>query len=381
MQGWFITGGADPDQARTVRRVLFAMVAGGLAHTLVCWIAAQLDFFRGGSDVFTRLFLVIWGGHIGFILFTLLGFNRLCRDPSLTLPVIWWSTLVLLVSAYYTDQVRLCVMLLFFAILQTGVFRSRRRDLAWVGAFGVLAYLVIIVLVARWHPEAVDVTAELIQWAAFLMMTLAVVILAGEIGMIRNKLAQRNRDLGDIVDRIQRLAVRDELTGLYNRRYAMERLAKIREMAGRGAFGVVVAYADLDHFKQINDTYGHGFGDDVLRLFARRAGELLSGRDFCARFGGEEFLIVLVKTDLEQARHVLEQLRRNLAAERFDNAPALRVTVSQGLADYTAGEALEDWLARADDALYRAKSQGRNRTVIAHRGRLDGADDVLPVPE
>src|SRR5690606_19799355 len=159
-----------PDQARTVRRALFAMVAGGLAHTLACWIAAQLGFFRGGSDVFTRLFLVIWAGHIGFILFTLLGFNRLCRDPSLTLPVIWWSTLVLLVSAYYTDQVRLCVMLLFFAILQTGVFRSRRRDLAWVGAFGVLAYLVIIALVARWHPEAVDVTAELIQWAAFLMM-------------------------------------------------------------------------------------------------------------------------------------------------------------------------------------------------------------------
>ncbi|MCK0538277.1 GGDEF domain-containing protein [Alcanivorax quisquiliarum] len=373
MQGWFFnTGLQDSEQARIVRRVLFALVAGGLAHTLVCWIAAQLGFFRGSNAVFFGLFLAIWSGHVALILFTLAGLNRRLRDPAMTMPVIWWSTTALLVSAFYIDQARLCVMLLFFAILQTGVFRSRRRDLVFVGIYCVLVYLAILLLVSRWYPEAVDRQAELIQWGTFAVMTLAVAMLASEIGTIRNTLARRNRELGEIVERIQRLAVRDELTGLYNRRYAMERLAKIREMAGRGAFGVVIAYADLDHFKQINDTYGHALGDEVLRRFAERASALLSGRDFCARFGGEEFLLVLAKTDMERARSVLEQLRGELAQEQFEHAPALRVTVSQGLAEYIEGEPLEAWLARADEALYRAKGQGRNRTVVAPRRPLEG---------
>lgn len=372
MQGWWSnTSLEDAGQARIVRRVLFALLAGGLAHTLVCWIAAQLGFFRGSDRVFANLFLILWTGHLGLILFTLARFNQRLRDPSLTLPVIWWSTTALLLSAFYIDQARLCVMLLFFAILQTGVFRSRRRDLVFVGIYCVLGYLAILLLVSHWYPEAVDQRAELIQWGTFAVMTLAAAMLASEISTIRNALARRNRELGDIVERIQRLAVRDELTGLYNRRYAMERLVKIREMAGRGAFGVVIAYADLDHFKQINDTYGHALGDDVLRRFAERASALLSGRDFCARFGGEEFLLVLAKTDLERARLVLEQLRSELAQQQFAQAPALRVTVSQGLAEYIHGEPLAEWLARADDALYRAKEQGRNRTVVAPRRSAD----------
>ena len=365
MQGWSITSEGDSDQGRILRRVLFAIVAGGMAHTLVCWIAAQLDFFRGGGNAFAQLFTLIWSGHLLLIVITLLGFNRLFRDPSMTLPIIWWSTLVLLVSAWYVDEVRLCVMLLFFAILQMGVFRCRTRELMLLAVVCVGAYLGILLALNHWYPEALDMTAELIQWATFVLMTLAVIILADEISAIRLKLSERNRQLGDIVDRIQNLAVRDELTGLYNRRYAMERLSKIREMADRGAFGVVAAYADLDHFKQINDQYGHALGDQVLRDFARLTGNLLSSRDFCARYGGEEFLLVLVKSDMAQAEALLDQLRDNLALAHFPQAPALHVTVSIGLAAYRPGEALDAWLGRADEALYQAKGMGRNRVIRA----------------
>ncbi|MBA3981377.1 MAG: GGDEF domain-containing protein [Alcanivorax sp.] len=363
MQGWLITGEADAHQGRILQRVLFATLAGGSAHTIVCWIAAQLDFFRGGGDAFMALFAWIWSGHLVLIGLTLLGFNRLFRDPALTLPLLWWSTAVLLVSAWHVDHVRLCVMLLFFAILQMGVFRCRSRELVLLGVVCVLAYLGIVLSLWQMYPEAMDLTGELIQWSTFALMTVAMIILSDEISAIRIKLRERNHELGQIVERIQSLAIRDELTGLYNRRYAMERLGKIREMAERGAFGVVVAYADLDHFKQINDRHGHSLGDEVLREFARQASSQLSGRDFCARFGGEEFLLVLVKTDAPRAREVLEQVRQTLAHTRFEQAPGLRVTVSIGMAACHAGEPLEDWLARADAALYQAKGLGRNRLV------------------
>ncbi len=178
-------------------------------------------------------------------------------------------------------------------------------------------------------------------------------------------MSERNQELGDIVERIQDMAIKDELTGLYNRRHALERLYKIREMAERGAFDFVIAYVDLDHFKDVNDDYGHQVGDNVLRTFSATAQKQVSGRDFCARLGGEEFLLVLVKTDLDSAESLAQDLRSSLARARIESAPDLRVTASIGLARFHAGESLDTLLARADHALYEAKETGRDRVVRA----------------
>lgn len=358
------------EQGQIMRRALFAILAGGLAHTAVSWIALQLDFYRSGGIVsFSELFTLIWVGHAAFLALIASGLNRRFRDPALTVPLMLWSTLVVLAAAWYVDHVRLCVMVLFFPILQMGVFRIRLRALGAIAAMGIVGYLVIVVLVSRWYPEAIDYTAEMIQWTAFAVMTLGMVVVAAEISSIRGQLAERNRALGGIVERIQDMAIKDELTGLFNRRYTMEHLGKIREMANRGAFELVVAYADLDHFKQINDTYGHQAGDEVLRAFADTAGGMLSGRDFCSRFGGEEFLLVLLKTDMKQASELADRLRREVAALRFTSDPALRVTISIGMATFRSGETLDALLARADEALYEAKDSGRNRICLASEGR------------
>jgi diguanylate cyclase (GGDEF)-like protein len=353
-----------------LRPVFWILLLGGLGHTLVCWVTLQLDFFRGGWDTFSTLFAFFWTGHLSLIAFTALR-QFAGRGSDMILPVMAWTTAVVLISAYHVDQVRLCVMITFFAILQVGVFRVRFPGFAVLSSVTVLAYGLIIHLVVRWHPEAVDVTAEIIQWGGFTVMTVAFVLLAAEISSIRVRLAQRNDQLGDIVERIQEMAIKDELTGLYNRRHAMERLRKIREMANRGAFDFVVAYVDLDHFKRVNDSHGHSVGDDVLRVFAEKARSLVSGRDFCARLGGEEFLIVLVKTDMDQARQLAEQLRRSMAETEIVSAPGLHVTTSVGLARFRRGEWIEDLLARADGALYKAKESGRNRVVCAGEGSDD----------
>src|SRR5690606_30995022 len=129
---------------RTVGTVLL----GALAHTVLCWITLQLDFFRGSVDTFNRLFALIWLGHLLMVLVLASGLNRRFANFSMSLPVILWSTLGLLVSAYYVDQVRLCVMVLFFAILQTGAFRLKFRQFVAVSTLCVLGYALIIWRVA-----------------------------------------------------------------------------------------------------------------------------------------------------------------------------------------------------------------------------------------
>ena len=351
-------------QGEALRHVLFATVVIGLAHTLLCFIVLQLNFYRETGLSFPQLFTMIWAGHLALVLFVLCGFNRRLRDPGMTLVLMSWLTLVLLASAWYVDHVRLSVMVLFFAALQLGVFRVNFLRMAVLGGVCVSAYLAIVLLVHHHHPASIELTPALIQWGAFTAMVLAMVLVAGEISSIRGQLAERNQQLGGIVERIQEMAIKDELTGLFNRRHAMERLGKLKEMANRGAFGLVVGYVDLDFFKRINDRHGHSVGDEVLRAFAATAREHLSGRDFCARFGGEEFLLVLVKSDLSRSREFAEDLRRSVEGLQFASVPGMKVTVSVGLAEYRPGEDLDTLLARADEGLYAAKEGGRNRVCI-----------------
>lgn len=356
---------SQPQRRPRYWQLIITTLLGALAHTAVCWIALQLDFFRGSTATFNTLFMVIWGGHLLFISALLVGINQRFRDQSLSLPVIIWSTASLLATAYFVDQVRVCVMILFFAILQSGVFRLRFMAFVTLSSITVFGYALVIWLVSERHPEAIDVTGEIIQWGAFTMITVGAVMVAGEISAIRVQLAQRNDQLEGIVERIQEMAIRDELTGLYNRRHAMERLGKIREMANRDAFSFFALYVDLDHFKRVNDDFGHHIGDEVLRVFSQTTRDLLSGRDFAARLGGEEFLVVLVKTTGEEAAAFAERLRAAIEAARYPSEPSLTMTASMGLAEFAKGETLETLLARADEALYRAKHGGRNRVCAA----------------
>jgi diguanylate cyclase (GGDEF)-like protein len=152
----------------------------------------------------------------------------------------------------------------------------------------------------------------------------------------------------------------DPLTGLWNRRSLQNR---VRDLHQEGTpYGL--AYADLDHFKVLNDTYGHGAGDQALRLFARVLRDSVRPSDIAARYGGEEFVIVLPDCDGPTAVMVLERVRERLAlALTSAHVPAF--TVSFGLASSGDAETFEDTVAVADQALLAAKAAGRNRVVVA----------------
>jgi diguanylate cyclase (GGDEF)-like protein len=164
---------------------------------------------------------------------------------------------------------------------------------------------------------------------------------------------------------MERLSQIDGLTGVHRRGAFDERIREevVRAKTFRTTFGLMIL--DIDHFKRLNDRYGHPFGDQVLK----RVGELLNGAvyetDFVARYGGEEFVIVLPRAEPEGALRKAEAIRRLIEAERFSLAfETIRVTVSIGLAHFPrdAGSP-EELVARADSMLYRAKSQGRNQVV------------------
>jgi diguanylate cyclase (GGDEF)-like protein len=159
------------------------------------------------------------------------------------------------------------------------------------------------------------------------------------------------------------LAHRDGLTGIFNRRYALEQLgAALVAAAGTGE-QVAVALIDVDHFKQINDTHGHLVGDAVLRDVSRALGDRLRGTDLVGRYGGEEFVVVMRRAGREQAALVLDAIRTRLSERKAsDDIP--RYTYSCGVAEFpTDGREATELLGKADERLYAAKENGRNRVI------------------
>ncbi|HEX8611523.1 MAG TPA: diguanylate cyclase [Telluria sp.] len=176
------------------------------------------------------------------------------------------------------------------------------------------------------------------------------------------------RRIVDLEQELRRQATRDALTGIFNRGAILDLLQKEIARQARTSDFLSLIFADLDHFKLINDTYGHLAGDDVLREATRRMQAMLRPYDCLGRYGGEELLAVLPDCDREGALAVAERMRGAMAGAVVQTAYGdIAVTVSIGVASVNVAQAVEmtDLLHRADNALYSAKSGGRNRVALA----------------
>ena len=167
--------------------------------------------------------------------------------------------------------------------------------------------------------------------------------------------------------RLHRVAVTDPLTGAYNREFLMQRLPQEIEATIDRDRPLSVAMVDVDHFKAVNDQYGHGVGDVVLAEVARRLRGAIRGGDLLVRYGGEEFLAVLPKADAGRAWEVGERMRQRVCERAFDigDGLALILKTSVGIAQWRTGEKMPDLIERADEAMYSAKRLGRNRVEVA----------------
>lgn len=191
-----------------------------------------------------------------------------------------------------------------------------------------------------------------------------ILALTNDLSVTMRESAQKNRELEKANETIEQLARTDALTGLANRRTLDEALRSEIARAGRLGNGLSLAIGDIDHFKSVNDQYGHITGDHVLAAVAKVFGDQLRPYDLAARYGGEEFVLLLPGTATDSATAIAERIREEVSKIAVPSCP-IQITISMGVASWRAGERSEQIVARADRALYNAKETGRNRVQTA----------------
>jgi diguanylate cyclase (GGDEF)-like protein len=294
-----------------------------------------------------------------------LGLTGALRDPALTMPQMVFALSALALAYHLNPHVRGALLIVVPLVLVFGAFTltpPRCRALGWA-AVGLLATAMAWGVIHE--PDRIDATIEWIHFCFMASVLPAISLLAGQLSQWRRDLQVQKRELREALERLKTLATHDELTGLPNRHH-VQQWVRDAEADGRAQRVAAVALIDLDHFKRINDRLGHAAGDRVLRVFAREAARLLRRQDMLARWGGEEFLLVMPDTPPEDAQVALARLRERLAMpETWADGPEVRATFSAGVAMKGQEQSLDDAVRRADAALYSAKDAGRDRVVTA----------------
>lgn len=294
------------------------------------------------------------------------GWSKRMPDPAMTVQQMGFGFAVLAIDYAVTPPLRSMVLMITPLALMFGAFTLTPRQCRLLGIFAVVSLGAAMALSIWLGLDTSEAKGELIVFMAAVFVFTMVADMAGRLSFMRSQLRIQKRALAEALERNNLLARQDELTGLPNRRHAMEMMVYEERRAKREAVPPSVCILDIDHFKHINDSFGHPAGDQVLRLLATHAQRSLRGPDVLARWGGEEFVLVMPQTSINDAVMVVERLRVALAREEvWAERPDLKVTFSAGVAALTGTESMEDAVARADVALYRAKQSGRNRTVMA----------------
>ncbi|MEI7950211.1 MAG: GGDEF domain-containing protein [Gammaproteobacteria bacterium] len=183
-----------------------------------------------------------------------------------------------------------------------------------------------------------------------------------EIGELMNNTQGALKKLHSMLHNMHEMSIRDELTGLYNRRFFTEQADLLLIRAARYEEPIALVYIDIDHFKDVNDKFSHQVGDHALRQMGTLLSDSARGSDLTARIGGDEFIIMFPNTNAAKARLLGERLRQNLSGHDWSALlPGQRITVSMGVAEAAPGDTLDQLLARADQNLYKAKDGGRDQ--------------------
>lgn len=319
-----------------------------------------------------------WAAHtlaawcvLGLLMFYLLlssGLTEHWQDRSLIFPQVLFGCLAVVLSYTLIDAARSLALLWLCLLMLFDLHRLSTRQLvaASMGSLGLMG--VATLLHDRIHATHIDLVSEWISLATGAVVMPVIHQVSLRSFRIRSQMLAQRASLAMTVERLARASIHDALTGLVNRRQMQTLLDEEVRRLRRTEQSFSLAIIDLDHFKAINDSHGHAVGDAVLRGFAQVAQQALPGTDTLARWGGEEFLLLMPETGLPTALQRLAHLQEQLQLHDWSAlAPDLRVSFSAGVCEPGGRLPLHRDLERVDRALYKAKAQGRAQTVLADR--------------
>ncbi len=354
---WFLS--RDANIHRLLRYWALGMALYGVSLSML-WFEVWLEVAPLREAIWLSA-ASITGAAAAFVAIRVSGRYRL--------PSAWLNTaqclhaMTCIVASYaLVGPMRGVTLSILVVVLVFGGFSSTAGQVRAVCLYTILLLGATMAWKSQTDPARYPAQEELVHFVLGFAMLIAVAYLAQLLSKLRRKLKVKSKDLADALTRIQDLATRDELTGLINRRQMTEILALDEARRQRHGESACIALIDIDHFKQVNDTLGHGVGDEVLIRFASHALAAVRVSDVLARWGGEEFLLLLPATNLGEAKMVLERMRQRVRESvRIDADPSLRITFSAGLVEAPADQFVVTAIERADEAMYSAKRAGRDR--------------------
>jgi diguanylate cyclase (GGDEF)-like protein len=354
--------GTDSLQRLTLQLLGLAALVTATVVVLLAYAAtigvADVRQVRLLSGLFLLFMLVFYGAIRS-------GLNKRFADPTLAMPQTVMAQTLIGAAYAITGPVHGATVIMLALVMVFGMFSLRPVAVRHACVYTVTLLGGVMYWCATHQPQFYPARQEFFNFALTAIVMLAISQLSGQLSDMRTRVKTQKIALEQALSHIKEMAARDELTGLPNRRRMMTLLQEHATRHARGGPRFFVCIIDLDHFKNINDTWGHAAGDAVLRAFATQAQVVLRTTDMIGRWGGEEFLLLLPETPPGDPTLGVARLRESLADMAASPALAdVRVRFSAGFARYEEGEPIDQAIERADRALYAAKSAGRNRTVV-----------------
>ena len=354
--------GRDP---RRRRHVLFVLATGQLYAVSLAVTLQSASLGLLSTTLAHALVVASFAVFLTVYVLVRSGWSARLVDPVLTFPHALACVALCMAAYLCLGSQRGNVMILVAQTIVAAMFRLRPQQVLLLGCASVL--MLALAVTGLYHHDPQRYTAA-IGWlhltvggATILLLSL----IAKWVADIRVRMGRQARDLQDALSTVQQLATTDMLTGLMNRRMMGDVLEREIRLGHRHGTPLCVALIDIDHFKQVNDRHGHAIGDAVLQQLADTARKELRQVDQLARWGGEEFLLMLPNVSATEAGVALERLRLQVRRLTVPERPGLAISISAGLAQLQPDETLDDLLERADTALYAAKRGGRDRWVTA----------------
>ena len=372
---WAWLFGHERRQRIVIQRSLTAALVYAVCLAVLWWSVHQGLADAGAAR---WLSLVVVGAPLAAYAVLRSGATRGWADPSVAVPQMAAAIGCLAAAYAIIPAIRGSILMVAALVVTFGAYTLTPRATRVLALFAVALLGSVMLVMSHLHPLRFDPVVERLHFAIVAAVLPTLSLLAGQLSALRTRMKRQAAELQHALERIQRLATRDELTGLYNRRHLRDEMAREAERAQRQHAPLALCLIDVDHFKPINDRHGHALGDEVLCGLSDLLLRLTRTGDVLGRWGGEEFLLLLPATPLAQAAEVVDRLRAAAGSAMVSaSLPELRVSFSAGLAAVDAVDAIENALELADRALYRAKAEGRNR-VCADAADGSAASSAAP---